>query len=78
MAVALAEPKLALGARKGDPMAKAIVVGYDGSDNSGDGLALAAQLARLTDARLLVAFVYAGKSPFEGAVAASVGVTMRE
>jgi nucleotide-binding universal stress UspA family protein len=59
-------------------MAKAIVVGYDGSDNSGDGLALAAELARLTDARLLVAFVYAGKSPFVGAVAASIGVTMRE
>jgi nucleotide-binding universal stress UspA family protein len=37
-------------------MYRTIVVGYDGTDNADDGLALAGQLARLTGARLLLAF----------------------
>ena len=58
-------------------MYRTIVVGYDGTDDADDGLALAGQLARLTGARLLLAFAYAGDSIPVGIGAASVGKNLR-
>lgn len=58
-------------------MYRTIVVGYDGTDHADDGLALAGQLARLTGARLLLAFAYAGESIPVGIGAASVGKNLR-
>jgi nucleotide-binding universal stress UspA family protein len=59
-------------------MYRTIVVGYDGTDHADDGLALAGQLARLTGARLLLAFAYGGDSITAGFGAASVGVSLRK
>jgi nucleotide-binding universal stress UspA family protein len=59
-------------------MYRNIVVGYDGTDHADDGLALAGQLARLTGARLLLAFAYAGESIPVGIGAAAVGKDLRK
>lgn len=55
-----------------------IAVGYDGTDQSEDAVALASQLAALTDGRLILAFAYAGRSIPVQFGSAAVGVTMSD
>jgi nucleotide-binding universal stress UspA family protein len=55
-----------------------IVTGYNGSDQSEDALALACVLARISKARLIVAFAYAGKSLPVKIGSAAIGTTMRD
>jgi nucleotide-binding universal stress UspA family protein len=54
-----------------------IVVGYDGTDESEDALALASRFAALVDGRLTLAFAYSGKSIPVHIGSAAIGVTMR-
>jgi len=63
---------------KGFGMYRTIVVGYDGTKHSEDGLALAAKLAQVSGARLILAFSYGAESiPLEIG-AASIGVSLRD
>jgi nucleotide-binding universal stress UspA family protein len=59
-------------------MYRTIVVGYDGTDQADDGLALGAQLAKLTGARLVLAFAYAGEAIPVGIGSALIGVSLRQ
>ena len=59
-------------------MYRNIVVGYDGTDQSEDALALACRLAAITDGQVTLAFVYRGKSIPVQIGSAAIGVRMGE
>ncbi|MGZ4201928.1 MAG: universal stress protein [Thermoleophilaceae bacterium] len=59
-------------------MYRTIVVGYDGTDESEDGLVLAGRLAELSGARLVLTFAYGGESIAVGIGSASIGVNVRD
>lgn len=59
-------------------MYRNIVVGYDGTDESEDALALASRFAGLSGGLLILAFAYAGKSIPVQIGSAAIGVTRRD
>jgi nucleotide-binding universal stress UspA family protein len=59
-------------------MYRNIIVGYDGTDESEDALALACRLAALEHGRLTLAFAYAGRSIPVQIGSAAIGVKMSD
>jgi nucleotide-binding universal stress UspA family protein len=59
-------------------MFKTIVIGYDGTDRSEDALALGCRLAAASNAHVVIAFAYAGRSLPVQFGSAAIGIRMGE